>query len=90
MVLGRPRLGFLVSSGAMDSMVSNYTANNKPRSSDAYAHGGEKGHRPDRALITYVSKIRQAYKGVAVIVGGIEASLRRFSHYDYWSNKVRK
>ncbi len=90
MTLGRPRFGFLVSSGAMDSMVSNYTANNKPRSSDAYAHGGEKGHRPDRALITYVSKIRQAYKGVAVIVGGIEASLRRFSHYDYWSNKVRK
>ena len=63
MALGRPRLGFLVSSGAMDSMVSNYTANNKPRSSDAYAHGGEKGHRPDRALITYVSKIRQAYRG---------------------------
>lgn len=89
-IFGRPKLGFLVSGGAMDSMVSNYTANNKPRSEDAYAHGGEKGHRPDRALITYVSKIRQAYKGVNVIVGGIEASLRRFSHYDYWSNKVRK
>lgn len=89
-IFGRPRLAFLVSGGAMDSMVSNYTANNKPRSEDAYAHGGEKGHRPDRAIITYVSKIRQAYKGVDVIIGGIEASLRRFSHYDYWSNKVRK
>lgn len=89
-VFGRPRLAFLVSAGAMDSMVSNYTANNKPRSEDAYAHGGEAGHRPDRALMVYVSKIREAYKGVDVIVGGIEASLRRFSHYDYWSNKVRK
>ncbi len=89
-VLGRPRLAFLVSAGAMDSMVSNYTANNKPRSEDSYAHGGEAGHRPDRALITYVSKIREAYKGVDVLVGGIEASLRRFTHYDYWSNKVRK
>ncbi|MCQ2591171.1 MAG: YgiQ family radical SAM protein [Treponema sp.] len=89
-VLGRPRLAFLVSAGAMDSMVSNYTANNKPRSEDAYAHGGEAGHRPDRALITYVAKIKEAYKGVDVIVGGIEASLRRFSHYDYWSNKVRR
>ena len=88
--LGKPRLAFLVSAGAMDSMVSNYTANNKPRSEDDYAHGGEKGHRPDRALITYTAKIREAYKGVAVLIGGIEASLRRFSHYDYWSNKVRK
>ncbi|MBO4858609.1 MAG: YgiQ family radical SAM protein [Treponema sp.] len=89
-VLGRPRLAFLVSAGAMDSMVSNYTANNKPRSEDSYAHGGEAGHRPDRALITYVAKIREAYKGVDVLVGGIEGSLRRFTHYDYWSNKVRK
>ena len=89
-VLGKPRLGFLVSAGAMDSMVSNYTANNKPRSSDSYAHGGESGHRPDRALITYTTLIRQAYKGVPVIIGGIEASLRRMAHYDYWSNKVRR
>ena len=74
----------------MDSMVSNYTANNKPRSSDAYAHGGEAGHRPDRALITYVAKCREAYKGVPVLIGGIEASLRRTAHYDYWSNKVRR
>lgn len=89
-VLGKPRLAFLVSAGAMDSMVSNYTANNKPRSSDAYAHGGEAGHRPDRALITYVAKCREAYKGVPVLIGGIEASLRRTAHYDYWSNKVRR
>lgn len=89
-VLGKPRLAFLVSAGAMDSMVSNYTANNKPRSSDAYAHGGEASHRPDRALITYVAKCREAYKGVPVLIGGIEASLRRTAHYDYWSNKVRR
>lgn len=87
---GRPKLGFLVSAGAMDSMVSNYTANNKPRSQDSYAHGGEKGHRPDRALIQYVAKIREAYKGVNVVIGGIEASLRRTSHYDYWSNTVKR
>lgn len=86
---GRPRLAFLVSAGAMDSMVSNYTANNKPRSTDVYSHGGEKGHRPDRAVIQYVSKIREAYKGVNIIIGGIEASLRRTSHYDYWSNTVK-
>lgn len=88
-VLGKPRLAFLVSAGSMDSMVANYTANNKPRSEDAYSHGGEKGHRPDRAIITYVSKIREAYKGVNVIIGGIEASLRRMTHYDYWSNTVK-
>ena len=87
---GRPKLGFLVSAGAMDSMVSNYTANNKPRSEDVYAHGGVAGHRPDRALITYISKIREAYKGVNILIGGIEASLRRSSHYDYWSNTVRR
>ena len=70
-VFGRPKLGFLVSAGAMDSMVSNYTANNKPRSEDVYAHGGVAGHRPDRALITYCTAIRQAYKGVNVLIGGI-------------------
>ncbi|HZK20608.1 MAG TPA: hypothetical protein VFC68_07780 [Treponemataceae bacterium] len=89
-VLGRPRLAFLVSAGAMDSMVSNYTANNKPRSSDAYAHGGEAGNRPDRALITYTSKIKQAYKGIPVLIGGIEASMRRLAHYDLWSDIVRR
>ena len=90
MVFGRPRLAFLVSAGAMDSMVSNYTANNKPRSSDVYAHGGEPGHRPDRALITYTAKIREAYKNIPVLIGGIEASLRRTAHYDYWSNTVKR
>ncbi len=90
MVLGRPRLAFLVSAGAMDSMVSNYTANNKPRSNDAYAHGGVPGKRPDRATVSYISKIREAYKGVNIIIGGIEASLRRTSHYDYWSNTVKR
>ncbi len=89
MRFGRPRLGFFVSAGAMDSMVSNYTANNKPRSQDEYAHGGVAGHRPDRATIAYVAKIREAYKGVNVIIGGIEASLRRTTHYDYWSNTVK-
>lgn len=87
---GQPKLGFLVSAGAMDSMVSNYTANNKPRSEDVYAHGGVAGHRPDRATNIYVQAIRQAYKGVNVIIGGIEASLRRTSHYDYWSNTVKR
>lgn len=89
-VYGKPRLAFLISGGAMDSMVSNYTANNKPRSEDAYAHGGVKGHRPDRAVITYAGCARQAFKGVNVIIGGIESSLRRFSHYDYWSNTVKR
>lgn len=87
--LGRPRLAFLVSGGAMDSMVSNYTANNKPRSTDAYSHGGIKGARPDRAVITYCGKIREAFKDVDIIIGGIESSLRRFAHYDYWSNTVK-
>ena len=87
---GQPKLGFLVSAGAMDSMVSNYTANNKPRSEDVYAHGGVKGRRPDRATNIYVQKIREAYKGVNVLIGGIEASLRRTSHYDYWTNTVKR
>ena len=87
---GQPKLGFLVSAGAMDSRVSNYTANNKPRSEDVYAHGGVAGRRPDRATNIYVQAIRQAYKGVNVIIGGIEASLRRTSHYDYWSNTVKR
>lgn len=89
-IFGKPRLAFLVSSGAMDSMVSNYTANNKPRSTDSYAHGGVAGKRPDRASIEYVRAIRSAYKGVNVIIGGIEPSLRRLAHYDYWSNTVKR
>ena len=86
---GQPRLGWLVSAGAMDSMVARYTANNKPRSEDAYSPGGKAGFRPDRAIIAYTSKIREVSKGVPVIIGGIEASLRRFAHYDYWSNTVK-
>ena len=95
-VLGLPRLAFLVSAGAMDSMVANYTANNKPRSQDAYSPGGGAGKRPDRALIVYCAKIREAGKllgaaqPVNIVIGGIEASLRRFAHYDYWSNTVRR
>lgn len=88
--LGRPRLGFLVNSGNMDSMVSHYTSAKKRRHNDSYTPGGEAGKRPDRAVIVYSNKIREAYKDVPIIIGGIEASLRRLSHYDYWSNKVRR
>jgi uncharacterized radical SAM protein YgiQ len=88
--LGQPRLAWLVSAGAMDSMVAHYTANNKPRSEDAYSPGGKRGARPDRALIAYVAKIRELSKGVPVVIGGIEASLRRLAHYDYWSNTVKR
>ncbi len=89
MRFGVPRLAWLVSAGAMDSMVARYTANNKPRSEDAYSPGGKTGFRPDRALLAYTSKIREFSKGTPVIIGGIEASLRRFAHYDYWSNTVK-
>lgn len=87
---GTPRLAWLVSAGAMDSMVAHYTANNKPRSDDAYSPGGLKGKRPDRAIIAYVGAIRALGTGKPVVIGGIEASLRRFAHYDYWSNTVRR
>lgn len=87
---GEPRLAWLVSAGAMDSMVSRYTANNKPRSEDSYSPGGKAGFRPDRALLAYTSKIREISKGIPVVIGGIEASLRRFAHYDYWSHTVRR
>jgi uncharacterized radical SAM protein YgiQ len=89
-VLGRPRLGFLVGAGNMDSMVAHYTAAKRKRSDDAYSPGGKNGLRPDRALLVYVEGIRRAYKDAAVIIGGIEASLRRFAHYDYWSDTVRR
>ena len=89
-VLGRPRLGFLVGAGNMDSMVAHYTAAKRRRSDDAYSPGGKSGLRPDRALLVYVEGIRRAYKDAAVIIGGIEASLRRFAHYDYWSDTVRR
>ncbi|MCX7027245.1 MAG: YgiQ family radical SAM protein [Spirochaetes bacterium] len=107
-LLGRPKLAFLVTAGAVDSMVSSYTANKKPRSEDEYAPGGDPrlclradgsigtglksrtNARPDRATIVYANLCRQAYKGIALVIGGIEASLRRLTHYDYWSDGMRK
>jgi len=89
-VLGRPRLAFLVGAGNMDSMVAHYTAAKRKRSDDAYSPAGKSGLRPDRATLVYVEGIRRAYKEVPVIIGGIEASLRRFAHYDYWSDAVRR
>ena len=86
---GRPRLGFLVSSGNIDPMVNHYTASHKRRSSDAYSPGGKVGLRPDRADIVYCNCIRQAYKNMTIVIGGVEASLRRFAHYDCWDDKVR-
>ena len=88
--LGRPKLGFLVNAGNMDSMVNHYTVSKKLRDKDFYSPGGKMGLRPDRATIVYCNKIREAYKNVTIIIGGVEASLRRFAHYDYWSDKVRK
>lgn len=87
---GRPRLGFLVSAGNIDSMVNHYTANKKKRSEDAYAPGGKAGMRPDRATIVYCNRIRESYAGIPIIIGGVEASLRRFAHYDYWDDAVRR
>ena len=87
---GKPRLGFLVSSGNIDSMVNHYSVARKRRKTDSYSNNGEAGHRPDRAVIVYSQKIREAYKDTTILIGGIEASLRRLSHYDYWDNKVRK
>ena len=89
-VLGEPKLGFLVSAGNMDSMVNHYTAARKRRSTDSYTPGGETGRRPDRAVIVYCNLIRQRYKKTPVIAGGIEASLRRLAHYDYWSDSLRR
>ena len=90
-VLGEPRLGFLVSAGNIDSMVSHYTVSKKVRTQDMYSPGGRAGLRPDRATIVYCNRIREAYgRKIPVIIGGIEASLRRFAHYDYWSDKVRR
>jgi len=89
-VLGRPWLGFLVGAGNMDSMVAHYTAARRKRSDDAYSPGGRSGLRPDRATLVYVEGIRRAYKDANVIIGGIESSLRRFAHYDYWSDTVRR
>ncbi len=87
---GKPRLGFLVSGGNIDSMVAHYTVSKKKRSYDYYSPGGKMGLRPDRAVIVYCNRIREAYGDVPIIIGGLEASLRRFAHYDYWDNKVRR
>lgn len=89
-ILGEPRLGFLVNSGNIDSMVNHYTTFKKKRNSDAYSPGGKANLRPDRAVTVYSNKIREAYKHVPIIIGGIEASLRRLSHYDYWSDSVKR
>ena len=89
-VFGEPRLGFLVSAGNMDSMVNHYTVNKKRRHQDAFSPGGVMGKRPDYATIVYCNLIRQVYKKTPVIIGGIEASLRRMAHYDYWSDKVKR
>jgi len=87
---GKPRLFFAISAGNMDSMINHYTANRKVRNDDAYSPGGRIGMRPDRATLAYCQRARQAYRGVPVITGGVEASLRRLAHYDYWSDKVRR
>ncbi len=87
---GKPRLGFLVSAGNIDSMVAHYTAAKRKRTYDYYSPGGKSGKRPDRACIVYSNRIREAYGDVPIILGGLEASLRRFAHYDYWDDKVRR
>ncbi len=88
--LGRPNLFFGVTAGNMDSMVNRYTSNRKVRRDDAYTPGGEGGRRPDRAVLVYAQRAREAFKDVPLIIGGIEASLRRIAHYDFWSDKVRR
>ncbi len=87
---GRPRLFFGISAGNMDSMINHYTANKKVRNDDAYSPGGRIGLRPDRATMPYCQRAREAFPGVPVIAGGVEASLRRLAHYDYWSDTVRR
>ena len=86
---GKPRLAFLVNSGNIDSMVAHYTAAKKRRSDDAYTPGGKAGKRPDRAVIVYTKKLRELFGNVPIAIGGVEASLRRFAHYDYWDDRVR-
>ncbi|NLY70991.1 MAG: YgiQ family radical SAM protein [Clostridiales bacterium] len=87
---GKPRLGFLISSGNVDSMVNNYSVFKRKRKKDSYSPGGQAGNRPDRAVIVYSNRAREAYKDVPIIIGGIEASLRRLAHYDYWDDRVRR
>ncbi len=90
MRFGKPRLAFLVNSGNIDSMVAHYTVSKKRRNDDYYSPGGKMGFRPDRAVIVYCNRIREAFGDVPIIIGGLEASTRRFAHYDYWSNSVRR
>ena len=87
---GEPKLGFLVSAGNIDSMVAHYTVSLHKRTYDYYSPGGKMGLRPDRATVVYTKCIRQVYGDIPVVLGGLEASLRRFAHYDYWSNQMRK
>ncbi len=87
---GKPRLFFAISAGNMDSLINHYTANKKVRNDDAYSPGGKIGLRPDRATLPYCQRAREAFPGVPIIAGGVEASLRRLAHYDYWSDSVRR
>ena len=87
---GAPRLGFMINSGNVDSMVNHYSVFKHRRKNDAYSPGGVSGRRPDRAVIVYSNRAREAYPGIPVIIGGLEASLRRLGHYDYWDDKVRR
>src|SRR5438309_4018335 len=87
---GRPRLFFAISAGNMDSLINHYTANKKVRNDDAYSPGGRIGLRPDRATLSYCHRAREAFPGVPIIAGGVEASLRRLAHFDYWSETVRR
>jgi uncharacterized radical SAM protein YgiQ len=89
-IMGRPRLFAAISAGSMDSMVNHYTAAKKVRNDDAYTPGGRSGARPNRAVIAYTAAVKGAFKGLPTVIGGIEASLRRLAHYDYWDNKVRR
>jgi uncharacterized radical SAM protein YgiQ len=90
MQLGRPRLFFGITAGNLDSMVAHYTANKKPRKQDEYSPGGKPGLRPDRATIVYANRVREAFGSVCIVIGGIESSLRRLAHYDWWDNAVRR
>ena len=88
--MGKPRLAVMLSSGNLDSMVAHYTAAKKRRRQDAYSPGHQTGLRPDRAVIVYANRVREAFSDIPLIIGGLEASLRRFAHYDYWSGQVRR
>ena len=88
--LGRPRLGVMLSAGNIDSMVAHYTVAKRRRHDDAYSPGKRAGLRPDRATIVYANRIREAFGDIPLVIGGLEASLRRFAHYDYWEDKVRR